>query len=365
MSKSALFAGLGQGLMSLGQNVGEAYRMKAIEELRQENLQQNWARQDAMRERDIAREDKLRAENFAREDNIRAQNYAREDAKTVTNTSIETRDDGSKFKIGKNAAGDQVTSEQMESKPQVVQTRIKNTETGEKFIESYDQNGNLVSSEQKDTSPNQGQTTTHQHLINMGYQPNTPEYKEAYSVLSGFGEKSQVESIGKPKNVEQSKAEGFYDRMVHAQQEIDSLGDYDSTATWEKIRAVTNTTASPEYQRYQQAADDWIRAKLRKESGAVIGEEEMAAEYRNYFPQFGDSQEVIEQKRRARKVAENAMYKSAGNVGDSYINRDSGGLSAQGTVTPQAPQAALQALEQNPSLAEQFRAKYGYLPQGF
>lgn len=54
MSKSALFAGLGQGLMSLGQNVGEAYRMKAIEELRQENLQQNWARQDAIRAEDRA-----------------------------------------------------------------------------------------------------------------------------------------------------------------------------------------------------------------------------------------------------------------------------------------------------------------------
>lgn len=54
MSKSALYAGLGQGLMSLGQNVGEAYRMQAIEELRQQNLEQNWARQDAMRAEDKA-----------------------------------------------------------------------------------------------------------------------------------------------------------------------------------------------------------------------------------------------------------------------------------------------------------------------
>lgn len=40
--------------MALGQNVGEAYRMKAIEELRQENLKQNWARQDAIRAEDRA-----------------------------------------------------------------------------------------------------------------------------------------------------------------------------------------------------------------------------------------------------------------------------------------------------------------------
>lgn len=187
MSKSALYAGLGQGLMALGNHVGEAYRMQSIEELRQQNLEQNWARQDAQRERDIAREDKLRAEN-----------RAREDARTVTSTSIETRDDGSKFKIGKNAAGNQVTSEQMEFEPRVTETRIRNTETGEKFIESYDQNGNLVSSEQKETSPNQGQTTTHQDLVNMGKIPGTPEYQEAYEVLSGLSPNAaEKERLGK------------------------------------------------------------------------------------------------------------------------------------------------------------------------
>jgi hypothetical protein len=41
---------------------------------------------------------------------------------------------------------------------------------------------------------------------------------------------------------------------------------------------------SPEQQKYKQAADNWIRANLRKESGAVIGADEMAAEYATYFP---------------------------------------------------------------------------------
>lgn len=305
--------------MSLGQNVGEAYRMQAIEDLRQQNLEQNWARQDAVRE-----------ERYQREDNKEAEAIARTENNTPSKTIFEEGSDGDKFKVSFNAEGDELSREQMEVKPIIAQKRIKSTENGEKFIESYDQNGNLVSSEQKDPTTSSMGTSTHQDLINMGYVQGTPEYEEAYKVKSGFSEKLADGSQSKPKNVEQSKAEGFHDRMIHAQQEIDSLGDYDSTATWEKIRSVTNTTASPEYQRYQQAADDWIRAKLRKESGAVIGEEEMAAEYRNYFPQFGDSQEVIEQKRRARKVAENAMFKSAGNVGDSYLSP-----SSQSSETPQ------------------------------
>lgn len=71
---------------------------------------------------------------------------------------------------------------------------------------------------------------------------------------------------------------------------------------------------SPEQQLYKQAADDWIRAKLRKESGAVIGEEEMAREYETYFPQPGDTPSVIKQKEQARSTATQAMIKNAGAV---------------------------------------------------
>ena len=64
---------------------------------------------------------------------------------------------------------------------------------------------------------------------------------------------------------------------------------------------------SPEMQSYRQAQEDWVRAKLRKESGAVIGKDEMAGEIKTYFPQPGDSKEVIDQKARARAVAEQQM----------------------------------------------------------
>ena len=105
---------------------------------------------------------------------------------------------------------------------------------------------------------------------------------------------------------------GYYNRMIGAEDNIKGLGDFDSASVWEQVKGVTNITASPKLQQFRQAADDWIRAKLRRESGAVIAQSEMAKEYEIYFPRIGDSQAVIDQKRGARKEAERSMKTASG-----------------------------------------------------
>ena len=69
---------------------------------------------------------------------------------------------------------------------------------------------------------------------------------------------------------------------------------------------------TPVQQQYRQAQENWVRANLRKESGAVIGSDEMADEIRTYFPQPGESAQVIQQKQLARQVTQDAMKTSAG-----------------------------------------------------
>ena len=119
----------------------------------------------------------------------------------------------------------------------------------------------------------------------------------------------------------QLTAQGYFDRMAAASGIIDPLEKNKQypmywaaiaeaapfVGQWAKRKAMF-----PEEQQYQQAADDWIRAKLRKESGAVIGEEEMRREYQTYFPQPGDDDKVIEQKRKSREIATKSMAKAAG-----------------------------------------------------
>ena len=120
----------------------------------------------------------------------------------------------------------------------------------------------------------------------------------------------------------QKLAAGFAERMVASEAIIEQLPqsalptEFTSLAGGVPVFGgyLQRKAMTPEQQKYKQAADNWIRANLRKESGAVIGADEMQAEYETYFPQPGDSQEVIQQKAEARKITAQAMIKNAGPV---------------------------------------------------
>jgi hypothetical protein len=86
-------------------------------------------------------------------------------------------------------------------------------------------------------------------------------------------------------------------------------------------------TLTPTEQRIAQAQRDWVRAKLRKESGAVIGADEMADEIRTYFPQAGEGPEIVAQKAEARRRAEAQLQIGAGSAAGQ-----AGGLSAPYTA---------------------------------
>ena len=67
---------------------------------------------------------------------------------------------------------------------------------------------------------------------------------------------------------------------------------------------------------YEQAKRNFINAKLRDESGATISPSEFENADLQYFPQRGDSEEVVAQKRRGRQVVIEGMKTSAGGAYD-------------------------------------------------
>jgi hypothetical protein len=136
----------------------------------------------------------------------------------------------------------------------------------------------------------------------------------------------------KPTEAEQ-KAAGFAQRMELSDQLIKDLeskvttqqmqgkdvGTMYPTARTQALGNVPlvgnylqNVGSSTQQQLYRQAQENWIRANLRKESGAVIGTDEMKDEIKTYFPQPGDKPEQIAQKQIARQVTQDAMKTAAG-----------------------------------------------------
>ncbi len=107
-------------------------------------------------------------------------------------------------------------------------------------------------------------------------------------------------------------SEGYLQRMKGAEEIFAQLETQGTTALgWTDRPAVdtdfeTMKLTEPE-QLLLQAQRDWVRAKLRKESGAVIGPDEMAAEIKQYFPQPGEGPKVVAQKKEARKRAEEQL----------------------------------------------------------
>jgi len=128
-------------------------------------------------------------------------------------------------------------------------------------------------------------------------------------------------------------AAGYGERMAESEKIIRSVGEKGNPTVATSIagsvlpgsagRYVQSKVMTNEQQMHRQAQEDWVRAKLRKESGAVIADEEMEREIATYFPKPGDTQQVIQQKAKARETAIQGMKKAAGPAGQR-INAPTG-----------------------------------------
>ncbi|WP_208281461.1 hypothetical protein [Massilia oculi] len=158
----------------------------------------------------------------------------------------------------------------------------------------------------------------------------------------------------------QGKSAAFGLRAQEADKILTDLqGDYSPAAINSKatvsewpivggaLGAATNKFALTDNdQKAEQAQRDFINANLRQESGAAIMMDEFDNARKQYFPQPGDSDAVIAQKARNRKLAIQGLNSNAG--------------PGRMTAPPaDIPAGAISMLRSNPSLAPEFDAKFG------
>lgn len=139
--------------------------------------------------------------------------------------------------------------------------------------------------------------------VDVGYSP-APTNPETKPPATSEGERN---------------AAGFYSRAKEAGTKINALEDEGGAlpTVGTDIAGMFGDYAelmamSEKQQVYRTLAMAWIRAKLRKESGATIQPQEAEDEYRTYFPVPGDDPARIAAKRRLREIAEQELKTSAG-----------------------------------------------------
>jgi hypothetical protein len=123
---------------------------------------------------------------------------------------------------------------------------------------------------------------------------------------------------------ESESASTIYSGRMQQAQNILDLVEREGTDFYQRIAQniplVGNYLTTEEYKSYDQAKRNFINAVLRKESGAAIAESEFENADKQYFPQPGDTPEIIAQKRANRELAIRLMEASAGE-GAAYANQ--------------------------------------------
>jgi len=194
-------------------------------------------------------------------------------------------------------------------------------------------------------------------LYEQGYKKGTIDEETAYKRIEPLsrmeeqftarqiaaGERAAKASEGKKPTEAERLSAGFAQRMEFANAQASNIealtaqqiaqgkdvGNVYPTTRTNALAAVPfaggylrNVGSSKQQQLYRNAQENWVTANLRKESGAVIGADEMQTEIAKYFPQPGDYPELIAQKKIAREVTQDAMRKNAGVAYEPFdINR--------------------------------------------
>ena len=129
---------------------------------------------------------------------------------------------------------------------------------------------------------------------------------------------------GKAMNHDQAQAASYTDRMAKSHEILNSLEGTnqglgaatgvasEATRDMPYVDKARNLFLTADRQKLEQAQRDFANAILRKESGAAISQSEFANTRQQYFPQPGDTEEVIAQKQQNRLTAMRGMAREAG-----------------------------------------------------
>lgn len=190
----------------------------------------------------------------------------------------------------------------------------------------------------------------------------TPTLKEKLIVPlteAGFDFAQNASGDGKPSNGMEKRALNFFNRAKQASEDLEKIEDGVARSG---VIAQTYREWAPNFmqtgrgQQYTQAQRAFTEARLRKDSGAAIPENEFANDRKTYFVQAGDSPATVEQKRRARNALLASLGFESGRALREFYDDEATGLIEEykakargGTAAPKAGGGAAPTGRFNPA----------------
>lgn len=170
-----------------------------------------------------------------------------------------------------------------------------------------------------DYDKHQQGTTLNQNISSMLNHPD-PATRQAFK---DYLEKTDSTTITLPSSSDRSQA-AFLAESIQANETVNTQlnsgyvpGIWDENMWQIAPQGLRNHLISDEYQSYITNSSAWVQANLRPVSGAVLGEQEVYDNFITHFPQSGDSDKVIEEKRLLRAQKEQSALSRAGEAGDT------------------------------------------------
>lgn len=115
---------------------------------------------------------------------------------------------------------------------------------------------------------------------------------------------------GKAQTDAERKVQTYAERMASADTTLNKIGNqFTSNTSWGGL--LPSVLQSADRQVFEQAKLNFVNAKLRQESGAVIGDSEFKKADLQYFPQPGDTAEALAAKAANRAMVINGGYREA------------------------------------------------------
>jgi len=157
-------------------------------------------------------------------------------------------------------------------------------------------------------------------------------------LAKGMLEMRREMQANKPLTESQGRAAMFGTRAAQSHKILQRLEDTINLEALNVARKVPlgigNYFLDSASQRVDQAQRDFVNAVLRQESGAVIAESEFQNAKKQYFPQPGDSKEVIEQKRQNRMLAIKGFKRQAGKASADIEGIEKEGMPEGWSIRP-------------------------------